>query len=199
MSIRMRSNKISSAKGRRSVTEHQKGSWSHHEVQQPGACLVKAASRARGSQRSAMGHPSLGCLPFFSPRKGTFLPGRASNCRICTSSTHSAGNHPVRPFTLPSQKPPSPMLSTVGKMGRGQESDPSRLSMGCSPLPGAHPRPPQTSHFPQPSHFSTHGPVNYGSKLYEFSPLWKSASISVCIFVSYPLSQVLLYCPALAP
>lgn len=44
-------------------------------------------------------------------------PCRESYCRICTSSTHSAGNQPVRPFTLPSQKPPSPMLSTVGGGG----------------------------------------------------------------------------------
>lgn len=49
------------------------------------------------------------------------LPCRGSYCRICTSSTHSAGNQPVRPFTDPSQKPPSPILSTAGGEGGGRE------------------------------------------------------------------------------
>lgn len=45
-------------------------------------------------------------------KTGGHLPCRVSYCRICTSSTQSAGNQPVRPFTVPSQNPPSPMLST---------------------------------------------------------------------------------------
>lgn len=49
---------------------------------------------------------------------GGHSPWRASYCLICTSSTQSAGNQPVRPFTVPSQKPPSPMLSTGGTEAR---------------------------------------------------------------------------------
>lgn len=45
-------------------------------------------------------------------------PCRVSYCLIWTSSTQSAGNQPVRPFTVPSQKPPSPMLSTGGTEAR---------------------------------------------------------------------------------
>ena len=42
------------------------------------------------------------------------LPSLGSYCLISTSSTQSAGNQPVRPLTLPSQNPPSPMDSTGG-------------------------------------------------------------------------------------
>ena len=38
--------------------------------------------------------------------------------RGATSSTQSEGNQPVRPLTVPSQKPPSPTLNTAG--GRGE-------------------------------------------------------------------------------
>lgn len=51
------------------------------------------------------------------------LPCRGSYCRICTSSTHSAGNQPVLPFTVPSQKPPSPILSTVGRKTKVGENE----------------------------------------------------------------------------
>lgn len=44
------------------------------------------------------------------------LPNRGSNCLIWTSSTQSAGNQPVLPLTVPSQKPPSPILSTDRKI-----------------------------------------------------------------------------------
>lgn len=46
------------------------------------------------------------------------LPAWLSLGRHCTSSTHSAGNHPMWPRALPSQKPPSPMLSTRDKKGK---------------------------------------------------------------------------------
>lgn len=42
------------------------------------------------------------------------LPAWLSRGLHCTSSTHSAGNHPMWPRALPSQKPPSPMLRTGG-------------------------------------------------------------------------------------
>lgn len=42
-----------------------------------------------------------------------YLPSRGSYCLIWTSSTQSAGNHPVLPLTLPSQNPPSPIDRTV--------------------------------------------------------------------------------------
>lgn len=75
-----------------------------------------------------------------------------------TSSTHSAGNHPMWPRALPSQKPPSPMLRTrdkergrryrlvpglgewrVGK-GRGQQMERSQCVSAklAEPLPLVH-------------------------------------------------------------
>lgn len=68
-------------------------------------------------------------------------PCRVSYCLICTSSTQSAGNQPVRPFTVPSQKPPSPMLSTGGTEARRAV----RAEEGgrrATPLPPAPPAPP---------------------------------------------------------
>lgn len=51
------------------------------------------------------------------------LPSRGSYCLIWTSSTQSAGNHPVLPLTVPSQNPPSPILRTVGqRKKKGPES-----------------------------------------------------------------------------
>lgn len=57
-----------------------------------------------------------------------------SYCRICTSSTQSAGNQPVRPFTVPSQNPPSPMLSTRGTEARQA----IRRGQSWGPLPPHH-------------------------------------------------------------
>lgn len=47
------------------------------------------------------------------PRGRVLLPSLGSYCLIWTSSTQSAGNQPVRPFTVPSQNPPSPMERTA--------------------------------------------------------------------------------------
>lgn len=78
-------------------------------------CKWKSTSRnvwdrtrlpSRGSAQSSTREPVALC-------KQESLPCRGSYCRICTSSMHSAGNQPVRPFTVPSQKPPSPILSTM--------------------------------------------------------------------------------------
>lgn len=70
-------------------------------IQQPyGLCF--------GDPDSATGHPERGSGP-------PALPDRTSWGLPCTSSTHSAGNHPIWPRELPSQKPPSPMLRTVKK------------------------------------------------------------------------------------
>lgn len=68
----------------------------------PGFGSKQVQRGARGQPRGREGHS----------------PCRASYCLICTSSTQSAGNQPVRPFTVPSQKPPSPMLSTGGTEAR---------------------------------------------------------------------------------
>lgn len=58
-------------------------------------------------------------------RAAPALPAWLSLGLHWTSSTHSAGNHPMCPRALPSQKPPSPMLRTRDKdkdgvRGRGQ-------------------------------------------------------------------------------
>ena len=45
------------------------------------------------------------------------LPCFASWERLATSSRQSEGNQPMRPLTWPSQKPPSPMLSTGWGVG----------------------------------------------------------------------------------
>lgn len=50
---------------------------------------------------------------------GVRLPAWLSRGLQWTSSTHSAGNHPMWPRALPSQKPPSPMLRTAHGKGRG--------------------------------------------------------------------------------
>lgn len=49
-----------------------------------------------------------------------FLPSLGSYCLIWTSSTQSAGNQPVLPLTVPSQKPPSPILSTDADRKKGK-------------------------------------------------------------------------------
>ena len=66
-------------------------------------------------------------------------PCRVSYCLSCTSSTQSAGNQPVRPFTVPSQKPPSPMLSTGGTEARQ-----AVRAEGRSQSPPGRPPPPTT-------------------------------------------------------
>lgn len=43
---------------------------------------------------------------------GFVSPDRLSLVTPATSSTQSEGNQPVRPFTVPSQYPPSPTLNT---------------------------------------------------------------------------------------
>lgn len=80
---------------------------------------------------------------------GTWVPWDESPCfpscaRFATSSRQSEGNQPTRPLTWPSQKPPSPMLST-GK-GAGHER------FGTS-VP---PRPQHTGHSPVPDSRSRH-------------------------------------------
>lgn len=53
-------------------------------------------------------------------RMGSALPAWLSLGLHWTSSTHSAGNHPMWPRALPSQKPPSPMLRTRDRWGKGE-------------------------------------------------------------------------------
>lgn len=83
--------------------------------------------------------------------RGGHSPCRVSYCLICTSSTQSAGNQPVRPFTVPSQKPPSPMLSTGGTEARNAVRQSRAAGTRPPPLP---PSPPQAQVLPtHPSPF----------------------------------------------
>lgn len=63
------------------------------------------------SARPALSMPHAAMVP-------PALPAWLSRGLHWTSSTHSAGNHPMWPRALPSQKPPSPMLRT-----RDEEED----------------------------------------------------------------------------
>lgn len=63
------------------------------------------------SARPALSTPHAATVP-------PALPAWLSRGLHWTSSTHSAGNHPMWPRALPSQKPPSPMLRT-----RNEEED----------------------------------------------------------------------------
>lgn len=79
--------------------------------------LFSEYPRVSGSRRARRGRARAGPLGSPPGVRG-HSPCRVSYCLICTSSTQSAGNQPVRPFTVPSQKPPSPMLSTGGTEAR---------------------------------------------------------------------------------
>lgn len=59
-----------------------------------------------------------------------YQPCLESYWRICTSSTHSAGNQPLLPFTEPSQNPPSPMLSTAENRDRESAGNPGKSTLG---------------------------------------------------------------------
>lgn len=90
--------------------------------------------------------PVPSCGSYFL-NQGSYVPSRGSYCLIWTSSMQSAGNQPVRPFTLPSQKPPSPMDRTAkaaqengraGRRGYRVTGPPSYFCVCCltfDPLP----------------------------------------------------------------